>query len=99
MEDTQMKVDTFTSKHLVDEIRTRNSIAGARPRHETETAVSQVFDAIKAMTDRGESVAIRGLGTFKTKTRPGGRVKSPGSGEMVTFGPSTSLGFKATKKG
>lgn len=89
--------NTFTSRLLVEEIRTRNPIAGARPRHETETAVSQIFDAIKAMTDRGESVAIRGLGTFKTKHRGGGSVKSPRTGEMVNYGPSSSLGFKPTK--
>lgn len=90
--------NNFTCGALVDEIRSRNSIAGAAPRHETESAVSRVFDAIKSLTDRGDKVTVRHFGTFQVKERAGGTGKNPRTGETITYGPKKALKFKASEK-
>ncbi|GAB6065907.1 HU family DNA-binding protein [Aquifex pyrophilus] len=59
--------------------------------------VNEVFEIIKEEVLKGESVEIRGLGTFKLKRKPGRFVKNPKLGIEVYVKERYIPTFKVAK--
>lgn len=60
-------------------------------------AVDAVLDGISELTDQGDTVAIRGFGTFKTKTSKAREGRNPQTGAAIQIEAKTKLTFKASK--
>lgn len=96
-----MTINRFTSSALVKEIMDRNSIAPqdftGSTKAATEIVTSRVFDGIKAILDRGESVRIAGFGTFKVTRREERTGRNPQTGEPMKIAARDVVTFKPSK--
>jgi nucleoid DNA-binding protein len=61
-------------------------------------AVDAVFEAIGRVTDAGESIQIRGFGTFAVKDRKGRSGRNPRTGERIEIAPRRVLTFSDKRK-
>lgn len=60
-------------------------------------AVDAVLDSVQTLTNAGETIAIRGFGTFKNKTTAARTGRNPATGEEIAIPEKTKLTFKAAK--
>lgn len=63
----------------------------------SRAVVTAVLDAIKDITNDGDTVAIRGFGTFKNKTSVARKGTNPQTGKPIDIPAKTKLTFKASK--
>ncbi len=98
----------FPRKPRKDQDMTRHSksdlvdaVASSMTPSYSKAEAGRLFDrflaAISQMTDRGDSVAIKGFGTFEARTRAARVGRHPGTGAAVDIPASTTLHFKASK--
>ena len=64
---------------------------------QAEGAVDAVFEAIRDALADGDTVSVRGFGTFSTKSRPARMGRNPRTGESVAIAASKAPSFKAAK--
>lgn len=64
---------------------------------DAEAAIKAVVGAIDTMTRQGESVIIKGFGSFKVKTRAARTARNPKTGEPLQVPAKDVLTFKAAK--
>lgn len=65
---------------------------------DAEAVVKSVFETITSTTESGDSVTIRGFGSFKMKNLAARVCRNPQRpGETVDVPAKTVLGFKASK--
>lgn len=83
-----------TKSDLVEHLVLGNSISKAY----AAKLVDQLFDFIIDRLDAGESVALRGFGTFELRERAGRMGRNPRTGEPVEIAPSIAIGFRAAKR-
>lgn len=67
------------------------------PKVVAEDAVKAVFTAIDEITSAGDSVIIKGFGTFKIKEFVARECRNPQTGEPVHVPAKEKLTFKASK--
>lgn len=60
-------------------------------------AVEAVVSAISTLTETGDSLALRGFGTFKLKTRAARTGRNPQTGAAIDIPAKTALSFRASK--
>ena len=84
---------------IADLVSTVIDYAGTNvTKKDTEAIVRSVFEAINDTTNKaGESVTIRGFGTFKNKTRAARTGRNPQDGSTIQIAEKTVLTFKAAK--
>ena len=67
----------------------------------SKTDVGKVLDEalaeIRRAVDGGETVALRGFGTFRISERSARKGRNPRTGEEIDIPASRSLAFKASK--
>lgn len=68
----------MSKKLLVDEVADRFDSRTA-----AERAVDTVFDGVEKLLRGGESVSIKGFGTFKVKDRAARTARNPRTGESI----------------
>lgn len=78
---------------LITNVQAASGVA----KKDVDAVVRSVFAQIEAAADNGESVTIRGFGTFKNKTRAARTGRNPQDGSTIQIPEKTSLGFKASK--
>lgn len=59
--------------------------------------INNVFDTITDVVVDGDSVAIRGFGTFKAKTRAARMCRNPQTGELLPVSETKVPAFKASQ--
>ncbi len=64
---------------------------------QAEGAVDAVFEAIRDALANGDTVSVRGFGTFSTKSRPARTGRNPRTGESIAIAASKATSFKAAK--
>ncbi len=57
-------------------------------------AVDAVFDTIKALVAAGETVTVKGFGTFKTIDKAEKTARNPRTGETITVPARRAVRFK-----
>lgn len=57
-------------------------------------AVDAVFEAIKALVSAGESVTVKGFGTFKAVEKAGRATRNPRTGEQIIISAHKAVKFK-----
>ncbi|NPA57958.1 MAG: integration host factor subunit beta [Aquificae bacterium] len=66
-------------------------------RKEVAQIVNGVFEAMMEGLANGEKVEIRGLGTFRVKSRKGKTARNPRTGEKIKVPPKKVVHFKIGK--
>lgn len=65
---------------------------------EAERQIENTISAIQGLTEKdGQSVVLRGFGTFVRKFRAGREGKNPRTGETIQISAKSVLAFKASK--
>ncbi len=59
--------------------------------------LDETFAEIRRTVDGGETVALRGFGTFRISERAARKGRNPQTGEPIDIAASRSLAFKASK--
>ncbi|MDP9353542.1 MAG: HU family DNA-binding protein [Chloroflexota bacterium] len=59
--------------------------------------IEETFAEIRRTVDGGETVALRGFGTFRISERAARKGRNPQTGEPIDIAASRSLAFKASK--
>ncbi len=59
--------------------------------------LDEAFAEIRRTVDGGETVALRGFGTFRISERAARKGRNPQTGEPIDIAASRSLAFKASK--
>ncbi len=59
--------------------------------------LDETFAEIRRIVDGGETVALRGFGTFRISERAARKGRNPQTGESIDIAASRSLAFKASK--
>ena len=59
--------------------------------------LDEALAEIRRMVDGGETVALRGFGTFRLSERSARKGRNPRTGEELDIAASRSLAFKASK--
>ena len=67
------------------------------PKATAKSAVNAVFDAVGDALARGETVTLRGFGTFAAKSREARTGRNPRTGENGAVAASRAPSFKAGK--
>lgn len=83
----------MTKRIIAEEIGDR---LGSRA--QAEEAVDAVFDAVRSAVDRGETIQIRGFGTFAMKTRKGRIGRNPQTGAPIDIPAKREMAFKLPRK-
>lgn len=84
----------MTRSNLVEELATR---FGQITRHDAESTVKALLDALGAALVRGHRVEIRGFGSFSLNHRPPRMGRNPRSGEAVAIAHKRVPHFKPGK--
>lgn len=74
-----------------------NIIMEQRPgykKHDAETALQAVLDAIQTALSYGDPVVLTGFGKFYTVNVPAHPVRNPQTGEMITIAAHTAAKFR-----
>ena len=79
---------------IVDEIEQQFGSRAA-----ADSAVEAVFDAVQRIVNRGETVQIRGFGSFAMKERKGRIGRNPATGESISIPAKRQMTFKLPRKG
>jgi len=61
------------------------------------TVVNGTFEAMIEALKNGERIEIRGLGSFRVKTRPAKTARNPKTGEKIKVPPKKVVHFKVGK--
>jgi integration host factor subunit beta len=64
----------------------------------TQLVVNTIFDAMTDALAKGESIEIRGFGSFTVRHYPGREGRNPKTGESVTVDPRKKPFFKVGKE-
>ena len=64
----------------------------------TQLVVNTIFDAMTEALAKGESIEIRGFGSFTVRHYPGRDGRNPKTGESVTVAPRKKPFFKVGKE-
>jgi len=64
---------------------------------DAEAAIKAMVGAIDTMTENGDTVIIKGFGSFKVKTRAARTARNPKTGEPLQVPAKDVLTFKAAK--
>ncbi len=64
----------------------------------TQLVVNTIFDAMTEALAKGESIEIRGFGSFTVRHYPGREGRNPKTGESVTVAPRKKPFFKVGKE-
>ena len=59
--------------------------------------LDEAFSEIRRAVDGGETVALRGFGTFRISERSARKGRNPQTGEEIDIPASRNLAFKASK--
>ncbi len=59
--------------------------------------IEETLAEIRLTVDGGETVALRGFGTFRISERAARKGRNPQTGEPIDIAASRSLAFKASK--
>jgi nucleoid DNA-binding protein len=59
--------------------------------------LDEALSEIRRAVDEGETVALRGFGTFRISERSARKGRNPQTGEEIDIPASRSLAFKASK--
>lgn len=80
----------MSKKAITDRIE-----SGFESRAAAERAVDAVFDAITAELQAGQTVTVRGFGTFKVKKRAERMGRNPHTGEPIKIAARSAIAFKS----
>lgn len=64
---------------------------------DVEKVLNQTLAEIKSSLDKGESVTLRGFGSFKVTERAGRKGRNPRTGQEITIPPGKRISFKYSK--
>ncbi len=64
---------------------------------EVGRVLDEALAEIRRTVDGGETVALRGFGTFRLSERSARKGRNPQTGEQIDIAASRSLAFKASK--
>ena len=64
----------------------------------TQLVINNIFDTMTEALARGESIEIRGFGSFTVRHYPGREGRNPKTGESVTVAPRKKPFFKVGKE-
>ncbi len=59
--------------------------------------VDRMLEEVRANLDSGESVTLRGFGTFKVTETAARKGRNPATGEVIDIPAGRRIGFKATR--
>ncbi len=68
-----------------------------KPKSEVTTVVDAALDEIKNCLEKGESVTLRGFGTFRVTERGERRGRNPRTGEEITIPAGKRVSFRASR--
>ena len=75
-------------------MRRRNSLSA----NAASEAIDNVFAAVTGVLEQGESVSIRGFGTFKRKYQAERKGRNPATGESMTIAGRDTIKFKEARE-
>jgi integration host factor subunit beta len=87
--------ETVTKSELVESISTT---APHWTKRQVERAVNTIFGAMTGALAEGDRIEIRGLGSFKVKTRQARRGRNPKTGDAVDIPSRRVPSFTAGKQ-
>ncbi len=67
------------------------------PRADVSKVLDRMLQEVRANLDAGESVTLRGFGTFKVTETAARKGRNPATGEQIEIPAGRRIGFKATK--
>ncbi len=67
------------------------------PRTDVSKVVDRMLQEVRANLDAGESVTLRGFGTFKVTETAARKGRNPATGEQIDIPAGRRIGFKATR--
>jgi len=68
------------------------------PRNKAESAVDEIFGAMKDSLANGDRIELRGFGVFNVKPRKTGVGRNPRTGAEVSIAPGKAVRFKPGKE-
>jgi DNA-binding protein HU-beta len=68
------------------------------PRNKAESAVDEIFGAMKDSLASGDRIELRGFGVFNVKPRKTGVGRNPRTGAEVSIAPGKAVRFKPGKE-
>jgi nucleoid DNA-binding protein len=68
------------------------------PRNKAESAVDEIFGAMKDSLAGGDRIELRGFGVFNVKPRKTGVGRNPRTGAEVSIAPGKAVRFKPGKE-
>lgn len=84
----------MTKAELAERIAETTDISKAK----AEQVINSATDTISDMLSVGESVTIKGFGTFEAKARKERQGRNPRTGKEITIAAKTVVNFKPGKK-
>jgi len=88
------RVATMAGKsELVGVVAERTGLSKAEVARVLDEALAEIHRTV----DGGETVALRGFGTFRLSERSARKGRNPRTGEEIDIAASRSLAFKASK--
>ncbi len=67
------------------------------PRADVSKVLDRMLQEVRANLDAGESVTLRGFGTFKVTETAARKGRNPATGEQIEIPAGRRIGFKATR--
>ncbi len=67
------------------------------PRADVCKVLDRMLQEVRANLDSGESVTLRGFGTFKVTETAARKGRNPATGEQIEIPAGRRIGFKATR--
>lgn len=67
------------------------------PKGDVARVLDELLVEIRRITEDGETVALRGFGTFRMGERAARKGRNPRTGEEIEIAASRSLAFKASR--
>lgn len=81
---------------LIEEVR-KAGVDGLTTEAGARSAVEAVTQAIANVAASGDTVVLRGFGTFKVKNRAARKARNPRTGEAIHVASRDELTFKASR--
>jgi DNA-binding protein HU-beta len=78
---------------IVDSVAERTGIK----KTDVAKVVDEALHEIRTSLDSGESVTLRGFGSFKVTERAGRKGRNPRTGEEIDIAPGQRVSFKISK--
>ena len=89
-----MAEELYNKDNLRDDLW---AIHGAFTQSQANTAVDFIFKKIISQVSKGKKVNIAGFGVFKPKIRKARECRNPRTGELISVGEMTVVGFTPSK--